>query len=337
MYPVGNGYFIWLLERCENGDFARAAKRAKESGLEWVSIKIADGNYPNNISKSNSGQKDLVGPAVDAFRTAGISVWGWHYVYGYDPVGEAAIAEQRVKQFALDGYMIDAEAEYKNKPTQAKLFMKNLRSRLPGVPLGICSYRFPYYHMEFPWSAFASCDFNMPQVYWAGSKVPGYQLRTSYSQFKSLGYSMPFFPLGAAYTEFGWKPTVAEIAEFRSTVKDLRLPGYGWWEWYEATVRCPEFWDATTDKSSTVSSIFLPLQINGAPPPEAEPVLYRVMTKFPDLRIRLGPGTTFEVFGFMDNTRVYEIVEERSTVSGLWGRIAGSKPLWVCLSFTFKV
>ena len=172
-------------------------------------------------------KKDLVPDAVAAFNAVGIQVWGWGYVYGYDPDGEAAAAVKRVNDLDLAGWIIDAEAEYKDKSAQAALYMGALRTRIPHTPLAICSFRFPDLHPEFPWKYFLTADINMPQVYWMQAQNAGSQLRQSYTQFQKR-CKIPFAPIGAAFGEAGWIPTTDSIKEFADTAYKMGLPAYGW-------------------------------------------------------------------------------------------------------------
>ncbi len=112
----GKGFYIWQIKRCEGGSAAAIANAAVQAGLSHVLIKIADGTNSYNID-STSGA-DLVPAVKQALKARNIQVWGWHYVYGYDPTGEANIAIQRIQQLGLDGYAIDAEAQYKEPGTR---------------------------------------------------------------------------------------------------------------------------------------------------------------------------------------------------------------------------
>ena len=317
--PTGNGMFIWLLSRTEGGDPVKAAQKAKDSGLSWVAIKVTDGPYAFNFSQ-DSAKRDLVPGFVDAFKKLGIAVWGWGYAYGYYPEQEAQAAVNRINQLDLAGWFIDAEGEYKGKPSQATRLMTQFRRLSPGTSLGLCSYRFPSYHPTFPWAQFSTCDFNAPQVYWMGAHNAGAQLQRTYSEFSGMaGYkNMPLIPIGASFSEWGWTPGPAELVEFRQKALSMHLPGYGWWEWYEASTRHPEFWTPATGAVAV---------------PVADGVIEKVVTRYTDLRIRSLPSLNGAILGYMAANRVYEIVE----ISGPWGRIAGSTTQWVNLGYVIKV
>jgi hypothetical protein len=318
-YPIGKGYFIWLLYRVAGGDPKELARLAKEAGLSWVTLKIADGPYP--FFADQSRKVDLVPAAVQELHNVGIKVFGWHYVYGY-PIGEADMAVKRVRDLNLDGYIIDAEVEYKRKAAEADTFMSRLRRYMPvDTSIGICSYRFPNYHPEFPWKSFVTCDFNMPQVYWSLATNAGQQLQRSVYEFGQLGYSMPIFPVGAAYPENGWRPTVDQIIDFRNTVGKLGLPGYSWWEWYYATIEHPEYWAASVG------------QIDGGEQQTHEPILMVVVPKFKNVNMRSGPSITCSFVGRMVMGTAYNILE----IKGKWGRIEGLGHVWCHLDYVTKI
>jgi hypothetical protein len=69
---------------------------------------------------------------------------------------EARIAIQRVRQFNLDGYVIDAEKQYETstKRPAAQRFMEEVRSALPGLPVALSSFRYPSMHSQLPWKEF---------------------------------------------------------------------------------------------------------------------------------------------------------------------------------------
>jgi hypothetical protein len=243
----GKGFFIWQIGRTENGNVQAIADLAVQSGLSHVLIKIADGVGAYNI---NASGQDLALSLVGALRRQNIQVWGWHYVYGYDPAGEAAIAVQRVQQLGLDGYVIDAEAQYKQpgKEEAAIDFLEHLRRALPDCPVALSSYRYPSYHPDFPWQAFLSrVDLSMPQVYWVAAHNPAEQLARCLREYQNLSQGLPLIPVGAAYLESGWSPTIGEVNEFLSAAQTLNCPAANFWEWANCRGNLPTVWSAIAD------------------------------------------------------------------------------------------
>jgi hypothetical protein len=241
----GKGFFTWKIPRCENGDPGMIATHAKNAGLSHLVLKIADGTMVYN---GNWGDpKDYTTPVVNALREAGIKVWGWHYIYGDNPTGEANVAISRIRQYNLDGYVMDVEKEYEasGKKLAAKRFMNTLRSACPTIPVALSSYRYPSLHPRLPWIEFLErCDINMPQVYWLKAHNPGDQLARCVKEFQIKNPSLPVVPTGAAFREFGWKPTDAEVNEFFKKAKELNLTGVNFWEWSDArSGNLPGVWE----------------------------------------------------------------------------------------------
>src|SRR3972149_3418831 len=128
MIPKGKGIYLWQIIRVAEGDPVRIANMAAKANLTHVLIKVADGNLPYNYYAG----VDRVPAVVSELRTRGIQPWGWQYIYGSDPVAEAKMAIQRVKQFSLDGFVVNAEGQFKapGMATPAKTYMKELRKGL---------------------------------------------------------------------------------------------------------------------------------------------------------------------------------------------------------------
>lgn len=241
MEPKGKGIFIWKIKSCEGGDVSAIADLARDAGLSHVVIKIADGAYSYNYDWQN--KVDYVPPLVSELRNRGISPWGWHYVRGDSPGAEARKAVQRVRALDLDGYVIDAEDEYKGRYNEATTFMDLVRRDLPNTPIALASFRFPSLHPTLPWRQFLSkCDLNMPQMYWQGANNPKVQLNRCYQEFDSMANRLPVVPIGAAYKEFGWSPKPNEIGDFMDEARRLGLRAANFWEW--AHSRTLGLWDA---------------------------------------------------------------------------------------------
>ncbi len=231
-YPVGKGIWIWQLRQCLGSDVLRLAHEIKRLGCSYVVIKAVNG-----LSEYNT---DLFGAAKAAFDALGIAVWGFHYIYGGSTFtgasiakGEADRAIQVVKRYNLAGLFLDAESEYKRKggAVWADTYLTALRATLPDLPLGLCSYRWPSVHPEFPWSSFLRrVDFHAPQVYWMQAQNSGEQLRRSVRELSALK-ALPIVPVGSAFFEHNWQPTVASINSFDQTAHELHLPGVSWWCW----------------------------------------------------------------------------------------------------------
>lgn len=245
MTLTGKGFFIWKIKDCQGGNAEQIASEAYNAGFSHVLIKIADGAYAYNWDTVNN--VDRIPPVVAALRKYGIKVWGWHYVYGYNPVSEANKAISQVNKYNLDGYVIDAEGEFKQTGMDAvaKTFLSTLRTGLPNFPVALCSYRWPSYHPQFPWKTFLEkCDLNMPMVYWMGAHNAGAQLKRCVQEFQTMTPIRPIIPVGPAFSEAGWTPTVADEVDFFNTVVALGLPAFNFFSWDECRRSLPDVWNA---------------------------------------------------------------------------------------------
>jgi hypothetical protein len=239
----GKGMYLWRIHRAEGGDPNAIADAAHKAGLTHVLIKVADGRGTYNTYKVQDGREmynyqsgeDHVPALVAALRAKGIQPWGWQYIYGEYPVREARMAIQRVKQFNLPGFVVNAEIEFQARgmDVPAGQYMQELRTGLPDTTIALSSFRYPNLHNPFPWNTFLEyCDMNMPQVYWVGANNPGQQLLKCLHEFQSLRVWRPIFPTGAAYGEHGWRATPEQVSAFLQAVKENGLPGANFWEWY---------------------------------------------------------------------------------------------------------
>lgn len=235
-----NGKSIWLWRAkylLGTFDAEKIADRAVYLGFDAVYVKICDGPWT-----FKEDGVDYAAQVIPALQRRGIEVWGWGYIYGYQPEAEARIAAQRSVQLGVKGFVIDAEAEYKKTGMagRARTYMSTLRRLLPDKRLGLATYRYPTVHRELPWAEFArGLDFWMPQVYWQGATNAGAQLERSLNEYRALERSLkmdalPYSPLGSAYSEHGWTAKPAEIVDFSNTAKRLGLPGVSFWSWQHA-------------------------------------------------------------------------------------------------------
>lgn len=239
----GKGYYMWQLPRCDDGDPVRIAARVKAAGLSHVLIKIVDGaSWDYNVDQERS--IDLIPPVRSALREAGVEVWGWHYVRGDQPLAEAARAIHRIKDLGVDGYVIDAEQEYRDrkKAVAAGRFMEELRRYLPELPIALSSYRYPRSHSALPFEEFlAGCDYAMPQVYFEQAHDPEAQLQRSVDQYMNMRNARPLIPTAPTYKRGDWRPTPSEIQRLLQKAKDLGLTAANAWS-YDFAAREP-YWD----------------------------------------------------------------------------------------------
>lgn len=220
----GDGMWIWYLSKSEGGSIPAIAARAKANGIGTVYVKSADGT---------SVWSQFSPTAVAALKAAGLRVCGWQFVYGNDPVGEAAAAAVAAQNGA-DCFAIDAEGAYEGKYAQAQKYMTALRTAVGAdFPLSLASFPYVDYHPALPFSVFlgpGNATANQPQVYWKtiGTTVDA-SLAHTYEWNAPYGRSV--FPLGQTYDS----PQPDDIRRFRELSKGYGARGVSWWDWQEAS------------------------------------------------------------------------------------------------------
>jgi len=245
---TGKGFFIWKIPNCENGNPAAIASCAQKAGLSHILIKIANGIYDFNYDTTS--KKDLVTPVALALKEKGIQVWGWHYVFGDLPKEEAKAAIRQLQKIPLDGYVIDAESEYKDKYTPCRIFLNELRLVFPDFPFALSSFRYPTYHPQLPWKDFLiKVDLNMPQVYWEQAHNPAEQLRRCMSEFQSINPYRQIVPTGPVYGANDWKPSIQDINNFMNAAVEMNLPAINFYSWDYCRPKLPQVWDTIANFS----------------------------------------------------------------------------------------
>jgi hypothetical protein len=302
---TGKGYFIWQLDDDQIPQQDALARMLTGAGFSHVIIKVADGPYAYNA--------DLLPTYVEALQRAGIQVWGFQYIYLDDPINEARKGIRQVLDLGLAGLIIDAEGECKGKAAAAERYMKDLRAGLPGVLLGLSSYRWPSLHPEFPWrEMLAKVDFVMPQVYWVGADNPAGQLDKSMREYAGLAPAKPYIPTGAAYQERGWEPTPAQIVVFFQAVKAARLLGCN-------------FWELANSLRYGLYSTVAGLNWDGTTPPIPEPDTKTILLSNPysdRMNFRIAPAVSTEtVQGQLLDGTLLEVLEEVVDGQDIWLRV----------------
>ncbi len=250
MALVGKGMYVWKLHRIAGGNVQAMVRKALDAGLTHVIIKVADGADPYNV--------DLAGPATDAFKAAGIQVWGWAWLWMRSPFQEAEVAAHRVNTLGMDGFVVNAEHPTKGKYAEAQVYMETLRERINEVPIGLSSYRYPHLHTTLPWKEFLTpSDLDMPQMYWVGEQ-PADCVRNSLARHQAFPFARPIIPTGAAYGEqYGnsyFRAQPEEIVEFLNTVRANNLPAANFWSWDWTEAHGPDLWEAIADYDWPVES-----------------------------------------------------------------------------------
>lgn len=244
--PEGVGMYIWNLraELSENGGIQGVVEKFQKANLKFAFIKMVDGpsKYNEYATPANDETADtLLTALVVKLVDAGVDVYSWGYYYGILPKREAIITNQRLDQFGdyLSGHIINAEVEFKRDTKKmaevAKTICAEIKTKNPSLPIGISTYRFPTWHMAFPFEAFMRyVDWYEPQMYWIGANNPIQQLERAIVEWRALEQRIglaekPIIPAGPVFKEYGWTPKDQEILDYVAACKKFGLLGTNFW------------------------------------------------------------------------------------------------------------
>ncbi len=226
----GTAMWIWNMPKTEGGNPYAIVTQAQQHGVRTVFVKSGDGtNYWSQFSSN----------LVSTLKAGGLNVCAWQYVYGSNPVGEAAVAARAVTTGA-DCFVIDAESEYEGRYSQAQSYIRSLREAVgPDYPIGLSSFPYVDYHPSEPYSEFLApggAQFNVPQVYW---KTIGDSVDESldHTYRYNRPYARPIVPVGQAYNN----TSSADVFRFRQIAAAQQSAGVSWWSWEAAS---NSNWDA---------------------------------------------------------------------------------------------
>ena len=200
MMLAGKWVWSWNWPRCvgEGGDASHVAERLKSVGCKGALLKAFDG--PRWFDQERPWRD--IGAELKA---NGVSVRGWGYCYGSDPVDEAQRAIETARYGRSDLLVLDVEAEFKGRPQAAEELCRRIRDALgPEYPLYFSSFAIARYHRSFPFEVFRRhCDGAAPQVYWNAFRWPVEQsLGWMYQDYATLGIPPErIFPVGGLYQE----------------------------------------------------------------------------------------------------------------------------------------
>ena len=218
------GQWIWYVSKSHGGSIARIIAQARRFDVGTLYIKAGDGG---------DSWSQFSPELVEALHAGGLDVCSWTFVYGDNPVAEARVAAESVRDGA-DCYVIDAEGHYEGKYAAADRFVRALRARIgPDFPVSLATFPYVDYHPSFPYSVFfgkGGATYNQPQMYW---KTIETSVRAVYEHtylFNRL-WDVPLYPLGQTYGGAGRK-AIQRFRRFGVSYGGLQP---SWWSWQETT------------------------------------------------------------------------------------------------------
>ena len=167
----------------------------KELSCSWVALRISENVLlPNTIK--------LIESLKNNFK-----VFVWKYCLPDNADVTAKTYMQLEALQCLDGYIIDAEAEFNSKREAAKTLVGRIREVVGNSWLAHAPFALPIWHDTFPYAEFAAvCDAVMPQLYaWEFSDngykywIPKYEEQWLKFELNFPEAKKPRYPIGCSY------------------------------------------------------------------------------------------------------------------------------------------
>ena len=256
-HNLGKGDWIWQIASARASAGAttnlQLFQYLKNKGMSWVTVKAGDGS---------TAWTQFSTQLVNDAHTAGLKIFGWTYMYGTNPTGEANVAKAALAKGA-DGFIIDAEAEYRDLPNNdqaATTFCESVRAAYPNHFLAHAPFPIVSYHSAFPYYTFGKyCDAVMPQDYWDAIGVTPARMNqwrndewnALYNNFRSTGRAdaiKPIIPIAQGWNVSTNSLTGQEILDFVSIMKNTANPaspgGYKGVSFWSVQHHTAEHWNA---------------------------------------------------------------------------------------------
>jgi hypothetical protein len=235
-YNLGKGDWIWYMSSARanlNVTSNLAVFQAlKAKGMNWVIVKASQETNSDFAGQFNA-------TLINQAHSAGLKIFGYQYVKGADPSGEATAAKAVIAKGA-DGLIIDAEGEYErlaNNAAAATTYMTSIRATYPDLFIAHAPFPIVSYHSKFPYYAFGKyCDAVMPQDYWGAigvsvSRMVQWQndeFNTLYNGWKGTIKAdaiKPIIPIAQGWNDSSTTFTTgAQIVDFVNQLKALTNP-----------------------------------------------------------------------------------------------------------------
>ena len=266
----GKSIMSWNVPAVEGGNPHMFVEALELGNFEGVALKIADGNdvhVMKSWSPWPSWGENVRKELVTALKGAGFKVFFWHFLYGYDPAGEARIAIEKTEEFKPDGYIWNVEGRFDSQPNaegNARSITRAFKLAHPDVSQGLCWWALPkspvtgtQWHPIPVAKAFLEiCDVGMPMMYWQGDTAADAvsYFSKSLKLWRDHVTTKPIVPIGRAYNGDGGAATPESITAFGNKVLEVaesqNLIGNTWYSfdkafnnpsWYEALSLLPKF------------------------------------------------------------------------------------------------
>lgn len=261
----GKSIFSWNVPAV-NSDPEKFTKILLDMNFEAVCLKAADGIGVHKSYKNGSWSENVTPELVRELKDAGLKVYLWQFVYGYNPTGELNVALKQTDRFEPDGYIWDAEGSFDSKSNavgNARTLTRGYKAKHPHVRQNLCWWALPkspttgnqWHPIPVAQAFLEVCDSAMPMMYWqgAGGANAMWYLNTSLRIWRTFT-TKPIIPVGRVYNGDGGYASPEAILAFANSAlnsaETMNLIGTSWWSldravqnpsWMAALKQTPRF------------------------------------------------------------------------------------------------
>ena len=240
------GVWLWYIEITEFDTHQELADSIANMGIKRIYVKVADGSVNTDVWPELIDEN-----VVQAYHNAGLEVWGWSYNYPNNSEAQAE-ALYIAAQTGYDGFVIDVEMEFDNKPNETgDLFEAFFNAREQAKTEGIIDEQFKIYcttwgnpkDHQFPIDRIDPfVDGFMPQTYvevWGTTYIENltFWIDEGNREYEELGATKPIHHIAAMESGQMTGDQVNEFIEASGAETSVwRIPGGGtplsiWNDW----------------------------------------------------------------------------------------------------------
>lgn len=254
------GAWIWQPQNCLGGDWKKIAQKAKDYGIGYLIVKMADNIRYSGWTKSKLQEVKKI------LNDQGVSLMAWNYSLP-GTTKQQIDAINSLYQDGIEGVFLDAEAEWQipNCELAAEQFLSTLRSKIGDdvllchAPLGILQYHaFPYYTFS------KYCEYSAPQLYWTEFNFSldktiklgdqGWNdFFAKHQEFDKQSLAPIMASYGKEYPHVPGELKKEDIIKFFDHYKDCDTMSFYSWD-----AASKVFWDTLKEINDTQGSVFAP-------------------------------------------------------------------------------
>jgi hypothetical protein len=233
--PNHFGAWIWKIDYT-GMSHTQLADKLRTLGVKRVYIKVSDGRHEADKFPELNNKH-----TVEIYKKRGLQVWAWSYNYPDNEAAQAAVLLRAAKT-GYEGYVLDLEIEFEDKPAELKKLMVAFdQAKKSAIKQGFTNSDFKLYcttwgnpgvhHMSVS-IIDKYVDAHMPQTYleeWNyGLKDPAAVIRKVNAEYRRMGAGKPIHHIASLQRGTLQARSLNEFFVASGAETSLwRVPGHG--------------------------------------------------------------------------------------------------------------